>query len=561
MWLQVVLFLGVLLGAIPLLGTYLAALFAGKRTFLQPYFGWLENLTYRIVGINPHDEMPWKRYAKSMLLFNLCGFLILFLILVFQSYLPFNPQNFPDVPLALAFNTAISFVTNTNWQAYAGETTLSYASQMWGLTVQNFLSAATSCAILMALIKGLTRKTNDLIGNFWVDIVRSVIYLFLPLAIILSIGLVSQGVIQTLKPYVEVETLEGGHQTIPLGPAASQIAIKQLGSNGGGFFNTNSAHPFENPTPLSNFLEMVVIVMIPAAIVYAFGLLINSKKHAYMLLAIMFFIWAFGFLLSTYSEHLFNPVLEAYPMMEGKEVRFGINNSLLWSTSTTATSNGSVNAMHSSLSPLSGGVALVNMMLGELVFGGVGVGLCSMIMFVILTIFLAGLMVGRSPEYLGKKIDKYDVQWVMLAVLGPGALILIGAGLSSALPVALTSLFSAGPHGLTELLYAFTSAAANNGSAFAGLNANTDFYNFALGITMLLGRLSILIPSLAIAGNMAIKKISPPSSGTLSTNSLLFATLLFCVIMITGALTFFPVLSLGPVVEHFLMLKGQAFPK
>lgn len=558
-WFQIFLFLGVILATIPLLGSFLAKVFAGQKTILHPYFEWLEILTYRIVGINPNDEMPWRRYAKSMLLFGLCGFLVLFLLLLFQSHLPFNPQNFPNVPLSLAFNIAISFVTHTNWQSYAGEATLSYASQMWGLTVQNFLSVGTSCAVLMALIRGLTRKTAESIGNFWADLVRSIVYVFLPLSIILSMILVTQGVVQTLNPYVVVETLEGGQQTIALGPVASQVAIKQLGSNGGGFFNANSAHPFENPTTLSNFLEMIVIILIPASMVYAFGVLINSKRHAWMILGTMFFIWGCGLIISMYSENLVNPVLEAAPIMEGKETRFGLNNSLLWTTSTTATSNGSVNAMISSLSPLSGGVALLNMMLGEMVFGGAGVGLCSMLMFIILTIFLSGLMVGRSPEYLGKKISKYDIQWVLLAVLGPGALILIGAGLSCALSEPLKSLSSDGPHGLSELLYAFSSAAANNGSAFAGINANTEFYNIVLGITMLLGRLSILLPALAIAGNMTAKKVSPPSLGTLPTTSFLFGVLLCSVIVIVGALTFFPALSLGPIVEHFLMLEGNAF--
>lgn len=544
---------------IPLLGSFIAVIFKDKKTFLYPIFGWLERLSYRLAGINPHDEMHWQRYLKSMLLFNLFGFLLLFLILLLQAYLPLNPQNFPGVPPLLAFNIAASFATHTNWQSYTPETTLSYGSQMWGLTVQNYLSAATSCAILMAFIRGITRKTTDLIGNFWSDVIRIIVYLLLPLSILLGIILISQGVVQSLSPYVELEMYEGGRQIIPLGPAASQIAIKQLGSNGGGFFNANSSHPFENPTGLSNFLEMAAVLIVPAAIIYAYGIWINSRKHAWMLLGVMFAIWFVSFALASYAEHLHNPILGAYPNMEGKEARFGITNSTLWTVSTTTTSNGSVNAMISSMSPLAGGVALLNMMLEEIVFGGAGVGLCNMLMFVILTIFLSGLMVGRTPEYLGKKLDRYDMQWVIISLLGPAILILAGSALACVLPDALSSLSSRGPHGLTELLYAFTSSAVNNGSSFAGINANTDFYNLTLGIVMVLGRLSILIPSIVIAGNMALKKNSALSVGTLSTDSFLFSLLLFSVILIVGALTYFPALCLGPIVEHFLMLNGRVF--
>ncbi len=552
---QLFIYFSVLLILTPFLGTFLAALSDGKRTLLTPCLGWLEQLSYRIGGINHNEEMNWKRYAKSMLLFNLCGAITLFFILILQHILPFNPQGFSGLPWPLAFNVTISFVTNTNWQSYAGETTLSYAAQMWGLTVQNFLSASTGIAVLMAFIRGFIRKTTDNLGNFWADTVRIIVYLLLPLSAILALGLVSQGVIQTLSPYEQIETLEkGGTQMIPLGPVASQVAIKQLGSNGGGFFNTNSAHPFENSTPLSNFLEMGAILLLPMSILYAYGLLIGSKKHAWMLFSVMIVLWAIGFGLATYSEHLSSP-----PSLEGKEVRFGVNNSLIWATMTTATSNGSVNAMHSSLSPLAGGVALFNMMVGELIFGGVGVGLCSMLMFVLLTIFLSGLMVGRTPEYLGKKIDKYDIKWVMLAVLTPASLILIGTSVACVVPSALSSISSGGPHGLSELLYAFTSAAANNGSAFAGLNANTDFYNITLGIIMLLARLAILISSLGLAGNLVVKRTSPISLGTLSTDTFLFAALLIGIIIIEGALAFFPALSLGPIIEQLLMLQGKTF--
>jgi len=557
---EVVYFILALLVLIPLLGHFLANLFQDKRTFLHPVFGWLEKLTYRITGIDPLEEMRWKRYAKVMLLFNCCGIFAVFFILILQTYLPFNPQHFDNVPWLLALNTAISFTTNTNWQAYAGETTLSYASQMWALTVQNFLSAATGLAVLMALIRGILRKTTDKIGNFWSDFVRSIVYLLLPLSIICALVLVTQGVVQTLSPYTEVETLEGAKQTIAVGPVASQVAIKQLGTNGGGFFNTNSAHPFENPNALSNFFEALMLVLIPAASVYAYGVTISSKRHGWMLLGVMFFLWIVGVSLSSYSMHTENPVLKAFPVLEGKETRIGNTASLLWATLTTGTSNGSVNAMHDSLSPLTGGVLLFNMMLGEVIFGGVGVGLCSMLLHVLLAVFLSGLMVGRTPEYMGKKIEKLDIQWVILAVLAPSALILIGAGISIVSPLALSSISNAGPHGLTQILYAFTSAAMNNGSAFAGLDVNTNYFNAFLGVVMLLGRVAILVPSLGIAGNLATKKIAPPSAGTLSTNSFLFAILLMGVITIVGALTFMPALSLGPVAEHLLMLRGQAFP-
>jgi len=544
----------------PPLGYFLARIFQGRWTILHPLLGWLEVLSYRLSGINPEEEMTSKQYIKAMLWFTLYGFIFIFFIQVFQSILPFNPQHFPDVPLALAFNTAISFVTNTNWQAYAGETTLSYASQMWGLTVQNFLSPAIGCATLMALIRGITGRSTKFVGNFGVDIVRSIIYIFLPFCFVFSLILVGQGVVQTLSPYVEVETLEGTKQTIPLGPVASQIAIKQLGTNGGGFFNTNSAHPFENPTAFSNFLETLALVLIPSSLVYAYGIMARSKRHAGLLLGVMFIMWGSGLVISSYSEHHVNDVLDANPVFEGKETRLGMMNSLLWATATTSTSNGSVNTMHSSLSPLAGGVTMFNIMLGELVFGGVGVGLSSMLMFVLLTVFLAGLMVGRTPEYMGKKIEKRDIQWVILAILAPSILILIGSGISSVLPAALSSLSAKGPHGLSELLYAFTSSAGNNGSSFAGINANTDYYNISLGVVMLLARMAILIPSLALAGLLGNKKVIPRSLGTLSTNTVLFGALLISVILIVGALTFFPALSLGPIIEHLLMLKGESFP-
>lgn len=543
----------------PPLGTFLATLFSGKPTWLHPYLSWLERRLYILSGIDEKQEMSWVTYAKALLLFNFFGFLFLFLILLGQGLLPLNPQHFSGLSWPLAFNTAASFVTNTNWQAYTGEAALSYFSQMVGLTTQNFLSAATGLAALLVLIRGLNRKNSPTIGNFWADLVRSIVYLLLPLSLILAFILVTQGVVQTFAPYVEVTTLEGGQQTIPLGPVASQIAIKQLGTNGGGFFNANSAHPFENPTPFANFLEVLAILLIPAASVWMYGLLVDSRRQGMVIFAAMFILWAAGLLISYLAEHQTNPLLGAGPLLEGKETRFGIENSLIWSVSTTATANGAVNSMLSSLSPLAGAVCLFNLMIGELVFGGVGVGLCSMLMFVLLTVFLSGLMVGRTPEYLGKKIEKREIQWVMLAVLMPGVLILIGSSLSAILPTALASLGNDGPHGLTEILYAFSSTAANNGSAFAGLNANTSYYNLMLGGVMIIARLAILLPSLAIGGLLAAKKSTPPSLGTFSTDSTLFATLLICVIFIVGALTFFPGLSLGPIVEHLLMLQGRSF--
>lgn len=537
----------------------MANVFSGKETYMHPPLRWLEKLCYRISGINPRQEMSWKVYAQTLILFNFFGFLSVFFLQLLQYYLPLNPQNFPATSWQQSFDTAISFVTNTDWQTYEGETTLSYLTQMLGLTVQNFLSAATGMAILLSFIRGIIRKTSNTIGNFWVDLVRTVVYLLLPFSIIFAIVLVSEGVIQTISPYVEVSTLENAKQTIPLGPVASQVAIKQLGTNGGGFFNTNSAHPFENPSAISNFLEMFAMIIIPAALVYMYGVMIGSKRHGWLLFFAMFLLWAVGLSLAMYSEHIHNPVLDVYPVLEGKETRLGQTNSILWTVTTTATANGSVNAMISSLSPLAGGIAMFNLMVGELIFGGIGVGLCSLLMYVLLTVFLSGLMVGRTPEYLGKKIEKREMQWVILAVLAPGSLILIGSGISADLPAVLSSLGNQGPHGLSEILYAFSSTSANNGSSFAGLNDNTNYFNITFGLIMLLGRLSIAIPSLAIAGLLAQKKAIPPSTGTFSTNSLLFFILLISVILIQGALTFFTAHCLGPIVEFLLMLRGESF--
>lgn len=557
-WAQILFFMALFVGLSPFLGRYIAAILQGERTFLEPIFGGIEKAIYRYSGVDYRQEMTWVNYAKSLLLFNCLGSAALFLLQLMQGYLPLNPQNFAAPSWELAFNIAISFATNTNWQSYAGETTLSYLTQMMGLTVQNFMSAAIGLCVLATFIRGITRKMQKTIGNFWVDLVRSTLYLLLPLSLILALLLVNEGVIQTFSPYVEVETLEKGKQVIPLGPVASQVAIKQIGTNGGGFFNANSAHPFENPTPLSNLFEMLAILLIPAASVYAYGVMIGSMQHARLLFTAMFILLAAGLVLSFYAEHMVDPLLAAHPF-EGKETRFSNVNSLLWSNVTTATGNGSTNAMISSLSPLSGAVCLFNLMLGELIFGGVGVGLLSMLMIVLLTVFLAGLMIGRTPEYFGKKIGKKEIQCVIISVLTPGVLVLLGTGISVILPIALTSLGNQGPHGLTEILYAFSSSAANNGSSFAGLNANTNYFNLSLGVVMLIGRLSIIVPSLALAGLFAKQNITPPSKGTFSTNTLLFLILLLSVILIVGALTFFPALSLGPVAEQILMLQNKSF--
>lgn len=555
---QFAVFILILFAAVFYLGRYMAFILRDNPKPV-PVLSNLEKVTYRISGVSPTEEMTWKTYARTLIYFNICGLVFLFLIQLFQGTLPLNPQGLTGVEPALAFNTAVSFVTNTNWQSYGGETTMSYLTQALGLTFQNFMSAATGAAVLLALIRGLTRKSMKTIGNFWVDLTRVTIYLLLPMCVVFSIFLVSQGVIQNIHPYVDATTLTGEHQVIPMGPVASQVAIKQIGTNGGGFFNANGAHPFENPTPLTNFLETLAILCIPAASAYMYGILVKSRRQGWIIFGVMSVLWLGGVGVAMISELTFNSVLDVPENYEGKETRFGVANSVLWSVSTTATSNGSVNSMQSSLSPLAGGVAMFNMMIGELIFGGIGVGFCSMIMFILLTVFLAGLMVGRTPEYLGKKIEKTEIQWVMLAILTPSALILIGAGIACVLPIALESLGNTGPHGLSEIFYAFSSTAGNNGSAFAGLNANTYFYNIVLGIVMLLSRLAIIIPSLAIAGSLVEKHRLAPSLGTFETDKLLFGVLLLSVIVIVAGLTFFPALSLGPIVEQILMVNGRSF--
>ncbi|HPI40586.1 MAG TPA: potassium-transporting ATPase subunit KdpA [Pseudobdellovibrionaceae bacterium] len=560
---QVIVYVALLFILAPPLGIWIAKVFRGENHLLSKPLGGLERGIYKVSGIDSSKSMNWKEYSLALILFNALGFFVVFIFLVLQKILPLsqllNPQSLDGTSLHLAFNTAISFMTNTNWQAYGGESTLSYFSQMMGLTVQNFLSAATGMAVFVALTRGLILRESTKIGNFWVDMTRSVVYILLPLSIILAILLTHQGVIQNFNAYQKIFTLEGLEQLIPGGPAASQIAIKQLGTNGGGFFNVNSAHPFENPTPFSNLLQMLAILLIPAALTFTFGRMVGSMKQGITLFMVMFFVWMAGFAISMKSELSVNPVFNQAGLMEGKEVRLGVVNSLIWSTATTVASNGSVNSMHSSLSPLAGGVAMFNMMLGEIIFGGVGAGMYGMLLFVLLTVFLSGLMVGRSPEYLGKKVEAFEMKWTLLGILGPCMVILLGSALSSVLPAGLSSLTNKGPHGFSEILYAWSSAAGNNGSAFAGLNANTPFYNVLLGFAMLIGRFVVILPVLAIAGHLASKKVTPVSSGTFQTDTPLFGILLLGVILIVGALTFLPALALGPIVEQFLMYIGRKF--
>jgi len=556
---QLFLFIVLITAFTPVFGNFMYKVFSGNKHFLVPVFSWLEKLVYKIIRINPEEETNWKSYTFGLLLFNLIGFIFLFLIQLFQAYLPLNPANLPDVSWHSAFNTAVSFMTNTNWQGYAGETTMSYFVQMTGLAVQNFVSAATGISVVVALVRGISRKSTDKIGNFWVDLTRSVLYVLMPLSILFAIILVGQGVVQNFNSYVTAHTLQGSSQIIPMGPAASQIAIKQLGTNGGGFFNANAAHPFENPTPLSNLLQMLATFIIPAGLTYTYGRFVKSSRQGWTIFAAMFILFLTGLSISLYAEYSSNPIFGHLPLMEGKETRFGITNSVLFSVVTTDASCGAVNAMHDSLTPLSGMVAMINILLGEVIFGGVGAGLYGMVVFIILTVFIAGLMVGRTPEYLGKKIGAFEVQMAIIANLVTSFAILIFAAWASVSCYGLSSLNNTGPHGFSEILYAYSSAAGNNGSAFAGLNANTVFYNLTLGIGMLIGRFGVIVPILAIAGSLAGKNITPPSAGTFHTDNWLFIGLLISVILIVGGLTYFPALSLGPVVEHLLMNGAISF--
>jgi K+-transporting ATPase ATPase A chain len=582
-WLQIFLFIAAVLLLAKPMGSYIARVFERRKTFLDPVLVPCERLLYRVTGINPEQEMRWTEYAVAMLVFSAATMLLTYIIERVQHWLPLNPQHLPGVEPVLALNTAISFTTNTNWQSYVPESTMSYLTQMLGLATHNFWSAAVGMALAIAFVRGIARREMKTLGNFWVDLTRGTLWILLPICIVFSLTLVSQGVVQNFKPYdtaklVESQKVVGTDgkttvvttQTIAQGPVASQEAIKMLGTNGGGFFNANSAHPFENPTPLSNFLQMLSIFLIPAGFAIALGQMVGSPKHGWAVLAAMVVLWFAGTLTCYWAESQANPLLHGVDQhisltqsggnMEGKEVRFGIANSALFATVTTDASCGAVNSAHDSYMPLGGMVPMTNILLGEIVFGGVGAGLYGMLVFVVMSVFIAGLMVGRTPEYLGKKIESYDVQMSMLYLLIFPFIILGFSAVAVLMPnLGLSSLANHGPHGLSEILYAYTSATGNNGSAFAGLNANTHWYNYSLGVAMFFGRFLMAVPMLAIAGNLAGKKIIPASAGTFPVTTPLFTMLLISVILIVGALTFFPALSLGPMLEHLLLRAGHAF--
>lgn len=571
-WIQIIFYLVALIGLAKPLGSYMAKVHQGERVFLDRALGPVERFIYRLSGVNPQEDMNWKTYAIAVMLFNMMGLLIVYVLQRLQAALLLNPMSMGAVTPDSSWNTAISFATNTNWQGYGGETTMSYLTQMLGLTVQNFLSAATGMAVLIALIRGIVRHTSKGIGNFWVDLTRSTLYILLPLSVVVALALVSQGVVQTFSEYQTVSPIQlsAGNeaQVIAVGPAASQIAIKQLGTNGGGFFNVNSAHPFENSTPFSNFLEMLSILVIPAALCYTFGKMVGDTRQGWAILITMTIIFVAFIALAVWAEQKGNPAFTAMGIdqtqtsinpggnMEGKETRFGIVNSALWATVTTSASNGSVNSMHDSFMPLGGLVPLFLMQLGEIIFGGVGSGLYGMLAFVIVAVFISGLMVGRTPEYLGKKIEAYEMKMASLMLLIPILLAKVGTAIAVANPLGLATIWNTGgPHGFSEVLYAFSSAANNNGSAFAGLGANNSFYNIALGICMFFARYWLIVPALAIAGSLVQKKKVPASAGTLPTHTPLFIAWLIGVIMIVGALSFIPALALGPIVEHLMVFK------
>ena len=573
---QIGLFLGVLLACVKPLGFYMARVYEGQAPQLTSWLVPLEKLVYRLCGVDATREMNWKQYSSAVLWFSLAGFVAAYCLQRAQGILPLNPEGLTVVAPDLAFNTAASFVTNTNWQSYGGETTMSYLTQMLALTVQNFASAAVGMAVLVALVRGFSRAMVGTIGNFWVDLVRGTLYILLPLSLLLAVLLVSQGVVQTLGSYHKVALLEptidaGGkritEQTIAVGPAASQIAIKQLGTNGGGFFNVNSAHPLENPTPLSNFLEMIALLLIPSALCFSFGEMVGDRRQGWAILVAMLVIFVPLLVGVTIAEQHGNRNLAEMGVdqaasdshsggnMEGKETRFGIVNSSIWAVATTAASNGSVNSMHDSFTPLGGLIPMWLMQLGEVVFGGVGSGLYGMLVFALVAVFIAGLMVGRTPEYLGKKIGAFEIKMAALAILFPCATVLVGTAIAVVTQSGRATIFNPGAHGFSEVLYAFSSAGNNNGSAFAGLGANTPFYNGLLGIAMLIGRFWVLLPVLAIAGSLAARKTIPAGPGTLPTHTPLFVVLLVAVVIVVGALSFFPALALGPIVEHLLVMK------
>ncbi|AAU91816.1 K+-transporting ATPase, A subunit [Methylococcus capsulatus str. Bath] len=589
--LQICGYLGVLLALAKPLGSYMAAVYEGRSATVRVLAS-VERFIYRITGIDPEAEMRWTGYASAFLVFNLLGVLAVYALQRCQGFLPLNPQGLPAVAPDSAFNTAISFATNTNWQGYGGEMTLSHLTQMLGLTVQNFVSAASGMAVLVALIRGFVRRNADTLGNFWVDLTRSILHILLPLSFLLALLLIGQGVVQTFEPYRNVTLVEatgydrpkqdeGGHplvdadgnpvtehvtvseQTLALGPAASQVAIKQLGTNGGGFFSVNSAHPFENPTPFSNFLEMLAILVISGALCHTFGVMVGDTRQGWVILAAMTLIFVPLLFVTVLCEQGGNPAFAALGVdpaggnMEGKETRFGIVNSALWATATTAASNGSVNAMHDSFTPLGGLVPMWLMQLGEVVFGGVGSGLYGMLVFAIVAVFVAGLMIGRTPEYLGKKIEAYEMKMAAIVILVPPLMVLGGTAVAVMLDAGKSSVFNPGAHGFSEILYAFSSAGNNNGSAFAGLAANTPFYNLMLGLAMWFSRYWLAVPVLAIAGALAAKNYVPPGAGTLPTHTPMFVGLLVGVVIIVGALTFIPALALGPIVEHLMMIGAR----
>jgi len=562
-WIQILVFCGIIVLLVKPLGAYMTRVFNGESTWLQPVLRPIERGLYRVAGTREDEEQNWVTYAVAMLLFNFAGFIILYFLQRFQAVLPLNPAGMAEVGPELAFNTAASFVTNTNWQNYGGETTMSYLTQMMGLAVQNFVSAATGIAVAMAVIRAFSRKSVSTLGNFWVDLVRGTFYILLPICIIGTLILVWQGVPQNLDSYTAAVTLEGAQQTIAQGPVASQMMIKYLGTNGGGFFNANAAHPFENPTALTNLISMVSIFAIGAALTNVFGRMVGNQKQGWAIFITMGILFLVGVTVCYWAEAAGNPLVHALGIdggnMEGKEVRFGMPLSALFAVVTTAASCGAVNAMHDSFMALGGMIPMINMMLGEIIIGGVGAGFYGIVLFVVVAIFVAGLMVGRTPEYLGKKIEAKEVKMAMLAILCLPLAMLGFTAISVVLPFGVSSIWNPGPHGFSEVLYAYTSAAANNGSAFGGLSGNTPWYNITLGIGMLMGRFLVIIPALALAGSLVQKKTVPASAGTLPTHGMLFIGLLLGVILVVGGLTFIPALALGPIVEHLAMLGGQTF--